>query len=140
MEILGLAWWTISLIGIGFLFSLILLSYLMCYYFLRAETKIYRAYTELEPNYLESTPLESAYMESNDLYAPVIRVRRRYAFWSALATRTYAILVVVCAGVYMVSQSPWAPPSPFWLGFVLTAFTFGSAFFTYKTWRKGREE
>ena len=140
MEILGSAWWTTSLIGIGFLFSLILLSYLMCYYFLRAEVGIYRTRTDLDPNYMEANTLEPAYIEPNDLYAPVILVRRRYAFWSTLATRTYLILAVVCAGVYVVSRYPWVPPSPFWLGFVLTAFTFGSAFFTYKTWRKGREE
>lgn len=140
MEILGFAWWTISLIGIGVLFSLILLSYLMCHYFTRAEEEVYRTRTDLDPNYLESTLLDFDYVEPTELGTPVIVVKRRYAFWSALATRVYVVLAVVCAGTYIVSQHPWTPPSPFWLGLVLTAFTFASAFFTYKTWRKGRGE
>jgi len=140
MEILGFAWWTLGLVVVGFLFSLILFSYLMCCYFRRAEAKVYGARTELEPNHLGYTPLEPTYMEADDLYAPVTLVRRSYAFWSALATRTYVMLAVACGGVYIFSRYPQAPPSPYWLGVVLTAFTFVSAFFTYKTWRRGREE
>lgn len=140
MEILGVAWWAMGLIVIGVLFSLILLAYLMCYHFIRVEAEIYKTRIDLDPNYLESTSLESAYVEPTDLYVPVILVRKRYTFWSALATWTYGILVIVCGGVYIISRYPWAPPSPFWLGFTLTAFIFAAAFFTYKTWRKERGE
>jgi len=138
MELREFAWWFFALVGVGFLFLLMLLSYLMCHYFIRVEEAQYVARSDLDPNYLDSNSLEVTTLEPNDLYAPVIRIRRRYRVWSARTTHTFIAIVLSCTGVYMISLYPEVT-SPFWLGFVLQAFIYASAFLFYKTWRKGEE-
>ena len=65
-------------------------------------------------------------------------IEARYRLWSAWATHTYITIVLSCTGVYIFSLCPGVT-SPLWLGSVLQTFTYASAFFLYKTWRKGEE-
>jgi len=133
-DLLYRAWWTPCLLVISLLFLLLLVCCSMSRYFARVEEAYHTAHSRLKSDLLESDLLES-----NDLYAPIIRIRRRHMFWSTWATRIFIVTVLSCVGVSLISQYPWAP-SPVWLGIVLQIFTYVSAFFFYKTWEKTGEE
>jgi hypothetical protein len=45
-------------------------------------------------------------------------------------TRIFAAIVLQCAAIYLISQFSGFP-SPFWLGIVLQAYTYGSAYLFY---------
>lgn len=76
MELLGYAWWVLGLVGIGFLFPLLLVCYLMTHFYIHSEEEQCVARSDLDPNYLDSNPMELTSLEPNDLYVPVIRIRR----------------------------------------------------------------
>jgi len=134
-----LEWWVLGLAELSILFLLLAVCFIMSHYHLRAETAVYAMRTELDPNYLDLNELDVTSMEYNSLYAPVIRIRRRFEFWSRLATRVYLVLVVSSAAIYIVSGFPLSPPSPFWFIVLLQAYAFAGAYLTYKTWRKTKD-
>jgi hypothetical protein len=133
------AWWVLGIIELSILFLSLTICFIMSHYYLRAETAVYAMRTELDPNYLDSNELDATPMEYNSLYAPVVRIRRRFEFWSRLATRAYIALVVSSVAIYIVSMFPLSPPSPFWLIVLLQAYAFAGAYLTYKTWRKTKD-
>jgi len=132
-------WWVLGLAELTVLFLLLAVCFIISHYHLRAETAVYAARTELDPNYLDLNELYVTSMEYNSLYAPVLRIRRRFEFWSRLATRAYVALVVSSAVIYIVSKLPLFPPSPFWLIVLVQAYAFAGAYLTYKTWRKTKD-
>ena len=133
------AWWVLGLTELSILFLLLVICFVMSHYHLRAETAVYAMHTELDPNYLDLNELDVTSMEYNSLYAPVVRIRRKLAFWSRLATRVYVVLVVSSAAIYIVSRFPLFPPSPFWFIVLLQAYAFAGAYLAYKTWRKTKD-
>jgi hypothetical protein len=134
-----LEWWLLGLAGLSILFLLLAFCFIMSHYYLRAETTLYAMRTDLDSNYLDLNELDVTSMEYNSLYAPVVRIRRSFEFWSRLATRVYVVLVVSSAAIYIVSRFPLSPPSPFWFIVLLQAYAFSGAYLTYKTWRKTKE-
>ena len=50
--------------------------------------------------------------------------------FSTWVTRIFAAIVLQCAAIYLISQFPGFQ-SPFWLGIVLQAYTYGSAYIFY---------
>ena len=132
-------WWLLGLFGLSILFLLLAVCFIMSHYYLRAETTVYAMHTELDPNYLDSNELDVTSLEYNSLYAPVVKIRSRFEFWSRLATRGYVALIVSSAVIYIVSKFPLAPPTPFWFIVLLQGYAFAGAYFTYKTWRKAKD-
>ena len=132
-------WWLLGLFGLSILFLLLAVCFIMSHYHIRAETAVYTMHTELDPSYIDLNELETTSMEYNSLYAPVVRIRRRFEFWSRLATRLYVALVVSSAVIYIVSSFPSSPPSPFWFTVLLHAYSFAGAYLTYRTWRKAKD-
>jgi len=132
-------WWVLGLAELTILFLLLAACFIMSHYHLGAETAVYAARTELDPTYLDLNELDVTSMEYNSLYASVVRIRRRFEFWSRLATRVYVALAVSSAVIYIVSKFPLAPPTPFWFIVVLQSYAFAGAYLTYKTWRKAKD-
>lgn len=132
-------WWILGLGELSVLFLLLAVCFIVSHHYIRAETAVYAMRTELDPNYLDLNELDVTSMEYNSLYAPVVRIRRRFEFWSRLATRLYVALVVSSAVIYIVSRFPLSSPSPFWFIVLLQAYAFAGAYLTYKTWRKTKD-
>jgi len=128
-DLLYRAWWNLCLLLISLLFLLLLVCYSMSRYFAQVEETYHIAHGGLKTDLLGI----------DNLYAPIIRIQGRRVFWSIWATRIFIAIVLSCVGVGLISQYSGAP-SPVWLGIVLQAFIYVSAFFFYKTWRKTEEE
>jgi len=107
LGVLGGWWWPLCLLGVGLLFTLLLVCCLMCR--------------------CCGAPGRGA------LSAGSVGFWRRRGFWGACSERVFVAITLSCAGVYLVSRFP-GPPVPFWLGPVLQAFTYASAFLLYGTW------
>ena len=60
----------------------------------------------------------------------VIFSERKNNWISTWVTRLFVAIVLISATIYLVSQCPGFQ-SPFWLGFVLQGFTYGSAYLFY---------
>jgi len=58
---------------------------------------------------------------------------RGIELWSRVASRTYLTMALSSALLCVASWLPGAR-SPFWYSPVLSAFTFASSYFVYKTW------
>lgn len=132
-------WWVLGLVELNALFLLLAICFITSQYHLKAETVVYAMRTELDPSYLDLNELDATSMEYNSLYAPVVRIRRRFEFWSRLATRVYVALIVSSAVIYTVSTFPLSPPSPFWFLVLVQVYAFAGAYLTYKTWRKTKD-
>lgn len=132
-------WWTLGLLGIGLLFMLLSVCYLMSRRSIHAEEAYLAAHGDPDLNHQNSGQQEPGALEFNALSTPVVRIQKRHRFWSAWATRIFVTIVLSCAGVYMGSKFSGAA-SPSWLGFALQAFIYGSAFLFYKTWRRTTAE
>lgn len=132
-------WWALGLLGIGLLFLLLFVCYLMSRRSIHAEEAYLAAHGDSGLNHPNSGQQEPDALESNALAALVVRIRKRYRFWSAWATRMFVAIVLSCAGVYLFSKFSGVA-SPSWLGFALQAFSYGSAFLFYKTWRRATEK
>ncbi len=132
-------WWVLGLVELSILFLILAVCFITSHYHLRAETAVYATHTELDPNYIDLNELDVTSMEYNSLYAPVVRIRRRFEFWSRLATRVYVALIISSAVIYIVSSFPLSPPSPFWFVVLLQVYAFTGAYLTYKTWRKAKD-
>jgi hypothetical protein len=69
--------------------------------------------------------LSNAYMQGTP--APRSDGPKLLNIW---VTRIFAAIVLQCAAIYLISQFPGFQ-SPFWLGIVLQAYTYGSAYLFY---------
>lgn len=115
------------------------MSYVMSHYFASVEERRFEVLTGLDSNVLDSNVLETTTLEQTTLDPSLIRSRVRLRLWSRVATRTYVVMVLLSAALYLISRVPGVE-SPFWFSPVLSAFTFVSAYLVYKTWQRGERE
>jgi hypothetical protein len=129
LELWSHPWWVLGLISLTALFMLLFGLFIASYRVLRRGMGGGPYGSPSHPN-IEITfqgPLtfSGAYMQGTP--APGSGGPKLLNTW---VTRIFAAIVLQCAAIYLISQFPGFQ-SPFWLGIVLQAYTYGSAYLFY---------
>ncbi len=129
LELWSHPWWVLGLLSLTALFMLLFGLFITSYRVFRRNIggglHIGPSHPNIEITFRGPLTLDGVYMQGTP--APGSDGLKLLNTW---VTRIFAAIVLQCAAIYLISQFPGFK-SPFWLGIVLQAYTYGSAYLFY---------